>query len=245
MIILSAFLEPTYTIPLTFSSGKLWNCPFSSIASSFRDRLRSRQRFRPARPNTQPSCGLLEDLTAGPSIPHGRARPLWKVVLLSLATGLLYYGFYKYCIEEELKAMTGRGVGGFLTVVPFTVGVLAPWYATSLGLAQEVGVWMFAAGFAWIAYWQWEFYRRLNSLYREAGMAEPICDTWIVVPGFNLIAGLRAIHFFSEYISRNERRLPDPLAAIFPFLSIPTLRISEFLTTPSLWLNLSSSVDHR
>ncbi len=39
----------------------------------------------------------------------GKPRPLWRVIFLSLATGMLYYGWYKYIIQEELKRYNGYG----------------------------------------------------------------------------------------------------------------------------------------
>lgn len=170
-----------------------------------------------------------------------KPRPLWRVVVLSLASGLAYYGYYKYYLEEELKQLTGKGIGGFLTVAPFVAGITGPLWVNFLGLDEQVGTYSAIAGLAWIAYWQWEFYRRVNELYRGIGKMEPLQSKWLVVPGFNIIVGLRAIHFYSEYLSfmdPQRESKPDPLATTLPFLSVHSLGILQLLTTPGLWLRL-------
>ena len=49
--------------------------------------------------------------------PLGKPRPLWRVILLSVATLMLYYGWYKWIIQEELRRYNGFGWSGTLTGV--------------------------------------------------------------------------------------------------------------------------------
>jgi hypothetical protein len=67
---------------------------------------------------------LVTMLTAAPGSP-GFPRPLWLVLLASLPTGLLWYGYYKFAVEEELlqieveKGKEPRGFGGYGTLGKF------------------------------------------------------------------------------------------------------------------------------
>ncbi|PLZ94506.1 hypothetical protein CEN44_00590 [Fischerella muscicola CCMEE 5323] len=53
----------------------------------------------------------------------GKPRPLWQVILLSVVTGMLYYGWYKWIIQEELRRYNGYGWSGTLCLAPFAEGV--------------------------------------------------------------------------------------------------------------------------
>ncbi|MBE9080070.1 hypothetical protein IQ241_22720 [Romeria aff. gracilis LEGE 07310] len=80
----------------------------------------------------------------------GTPRPQSRVVLYSGLTGFLYYGYYEWMIQDELRAYQGKGV----------------------------------------------------------------------IPGLNLVVGLRQIHFLSEYWARlADRSVSDPIAERLPFLS--------------------------
>ena len=46
------------------------------------------------------------------SQPFGQPRPLWRVILLSVVTLMLYYGWYKWIIQEELRRYNGIGCSG-------------------------------------------------------------------------------------------------------------------------------------
>ena len=60
-------------------------------------------------------------MTAAPSYP-GFPRPLWAVLMASLPTGLLWYAYYKFAVEEELlhieikQGKEPRGLGGYGTL---------------------------------------------------------------------------------------------------------------------------------
>ena len=52
----------------------------------------------------------------------GKPRPLWQVILLSAASLLLYYGYYKWVIQDELRRYNGSGWSGALCLIPFVLG---------------------------------------------------------------------------------------------------------------------------
>lgn len=177
------------------------------------------------------SAALKEDFLTGPSFPP-RPRPLYQVMIFTITTNFLWYGYYKYCIEEELRRLTGEGLGGVATLLPFIIGVTSPFYLPRGGPA-ECG---FAAGLLWIVAIQYSLYKRINALMIKKGQQPPLTPWWIVVPGFNLIVGLRSIHFLSLVFGADKD--VDPVVAFFPFLGKDSLGIWEFVVTPSLWLRL-------
>ena len=40
----------------------------------------------------------------------GKPRPLWRVILLSVVSLMLYYGWYKWILQEELRRYKARGL---------------------------------------------------------------------------------------------------------------------------------------
>ncbi|MEO1134242.1 MAG: hypothetical protein AAFX40_16250, partial [Cyanobacteria bacterium J06639_1] len=79
--------------------------------------------------------------------------------------------------------------------------------------------WLSFAGIAWIYIVQYRLYRDVNRLYAEAGKPEPLTVWWLVIPGLNLVVGLRQIHFLSRYWSdRSGQMASDPLAEALPWL---------------------------
>lgn len=151
----------------------------------------------------------------------GKPRPLWRVILLSIVTLLLYYGWYKWIIQEELRRYNGSGWSGTLCLLPFVLGVVVP-QALRLfdpDVPDSFG-WFSLLGILWIYIVQFRLYRTVNRLYVEAGMKAPLTVWWIVVPGLNLIVGLRQIHFLSQYwAQKQEIEVKDSVAQFFPFLS--------------------------
>lgn len=93
-----------------------------------------------------------------------------------------------------------------------------------------------AAGIAWIVAIQFTLYRRVNELMLERDGYEPLVPWWVVVPGFNLVAGLRSVHFLSVVWGFPPD--DDPLVNFFPCLGVRTLGTLELATTPSLWVKL-------
>lgn len=190
-------------------------------------------------------------LTSSPGEP-GVPRPLWLVILGSVPTGLLWYGYYKFAVEEELLEMELRegkapkGFGGFGTLGPFVYGCL---------LGPVAYILHFPGGMNWtslaitfIYYTQFILYERVNELYREEGLEEPLSLWWtlpIFFP-FDLIVGLRQVHYLSQYWYRKrDLEAPsDPVIDFFPFIGAPRFTWVEFFLTPSLWCKLLSNVDN-
>lgn len=188
-------------------------------------RCRVRQNTKP-----QPRASFTDDFFQGPTSPP-KPRPLYQVLLFSTTTNLIWYPYYKFCIEEELRRETGEGLGGFAAVLPFITGLSGPFV-----LSRDPAILTVAASLAWAAALQYWLYRRINTLVGEKFDFKPLHPWWFFVPGFNLIVGFRAYHFLS--IVWGAKPEDDPLVTWFPFLSVDQLSISSMLTTPSLWLKL-------
>jgi hypothetical protein len=153
--------------------------------------------------------------------PLGTPRPLWKVISLSVVTFMLYYGWYKWIIQEELRNYKGSGWSGTLCMAPFVLGVAVPQLLRIFDpdVPGWFG-WFSFLGIAWIYIVQFRLYRDVNELYREAGMKEPLVVWWIFIPGLNLVVGLRQIHFLSQYWAKQQGIIVnDTVADNIPFLS--------------------------
>ena len=152
----------------------------------------------------------------------GKPRPLSRVLVLSVVSGLLYYSWYKYIIHEELKRYNGYGLSGTLCLAPFLLGVAVP----QLLRVFDPDVpgwfgWFSLLGIIWIIFSQFRLYKTINKLYSDAGMKEPLVVWWLFVPGLNLIVGLRQIHFLSQYwADKQDISVNDFIAKSIPFLSV-------------------------
>ena len=152
-----------------------------------------------------------------------------------------------YPVEEELLQIeldagkTPRGFGGYGTLGPFTYGLLLGFLAEMLHWPGGINWAIF--GVVYIYYTQFLLYDRLNELYRDEGLEEPLKVWWclpIFFP-FNLIVGLRQVHFLSQYFYKKRGVDPppaDPVADFFPFIKAPLFTWQEFLQNPSLWCKL-------
>ncbi|MGB3652438.1 MAG: hypothetical protein WBA41_14640 [Rivularia sp. (in: cyanobacteria)] len=152
----------------------------------------------------------------------GKPRPLWRVIFLSVVTGMLYYGWYKYIIQEELKRYNGYGWSGMLCLAPFVLGVAVPQILRIFDpdVPGWFG-WFSLLGIVWIYIVQFHLYKTVNKLYRDAGMKEPLVVWWMFLPGLNLIVGLRQIHFLSQYwAQKQDITVNDFLAKSIPLLSL-------------------------
>jgi hypothetical protein len=152
--------------------------------------------------------------------PLGKPRPLWRVILLSGVTLLLYYGYYKWIIQEELRSYNGDGWSGTLCLLPFVLEVAVPQLLRIFDpdVPGWFG-WFSLLGIIWIYIVQFKLYRTVNQLYRNEGLPEPLVVWWIFIPGLNLVVGLRQIHFLSEYWARKQDlSINDPLTKSIPFL---------------------------
>lgn len=150
--------------------------------------------------------------------PLGKPRPLWQVILLSGITFLGYYGYYKWVIQDELKAYEGKGWSGAVSLLPFGLGLAVP-QALRIFDPDVPGWfgWFSLLGIVWIYVVQFKLYRTINRLYREAGQKEPLTVWWLFMPGLNLIVGLRQIHFLSEYWAKQQgQTIEDPIAKRLP-----------------------------
>jgi hypothetical protein len=151
----------------------------------------------------------------------GKPRPLWQVILLSGLTGLLYYGWYKWIIQEELRRYNGEGWSGTKCLLPFVLGVAIPQLLRIFDpdVPGWFG-WFSLLGIVWIYIVQFKLYKTVNALYLEAEMKEPLTVWWIFVPGLNLVVGLRQIHFLSQFWAKKQGvKVEDKLAESIPFLS--------------------------
>mmetsp|Transcript_21858 Transcript_21858/g.75401 ORF Transcript_21858/g.75401 Transcript_21858/m.75401 type:complete len:308 (+) Transcript_21858:24-947(+) len=192
------------------------------------------------RPKGTAGTGFFDVVTAAPETPQGIPRPVWLTILASAPSGLIWYGWYKYSVEEELfqyeLATEGRvsGCGGFGTLLPFVFGVII---GGPLSLLRVPGgeTLVEAAG-AWILLGQLNLYRRVNEFYPDD---EPLHAWWALLPPpLDVVVGLRQVHFLSEYWKK-ERGLPaggDVVAEEwFPFIAAPRFTLKEFFRTPSMW----------
>ena len=190
-------------------------------------------------------------LTAAPSSP-GYPRQLWLVVLASLPTGLLWYGYYFFAIQEELlqielnKGKEPRGFGGYGTLGPFSYAMLLGPVAVLFDIPGGIN-WILP-GIIFIYYQQFLLLERINDLYKDEGLDEPLQPWWslpIFFP-FNLIVGLRQIHFLAQYfyIKRDITNPPkDPIADFFPFVASERFTWQDFLLSPKLWCSRFSDVE--
>jgi len=272
---------------LTAKSQAAYAPPSSLYADSFPVRLNEffkgpvpaplKEAFSIFREETNEDKLDMEDvvtlLTAAPGSP-GVPRPLWLVMLASLPTGLLWYGYYKFVVEEEMLQMEleagkePRGFGGYGTLGPFTYGILLGPLASMLDIPGGIN-WS-ALGVIFIYYTQFLLYDRVNKLYEEdegycysiaSALTEDTDDAirdtkppaplqvWWCLPiffPFNLIVGLRQVHFLSQYCYKQRGALPssvpDPVADFFPFIKKQSLTWQELFVTPSLWCSVLSDV---
>ncbi|MGG6297101.1 hypothetical protein ACQ4M4_22130 [Leptolyngbya sp. AN02str] len=150
----------------------------------------------------------------------GEPRPLWRVVLLSLATGLVYYGYYKWVIQNELRRYTGQDWSGAVCLLPFLLGVAVPQLLRIFDpdVPGWFG-WVSMLGVVWIFIVQYRLYRTVNRLYQSAGEPQPLEVWWLFIPGLNLLVGLRQIHFLSQFWQQQRGKVAnDPLAEALPIL---------------------------
>jgi hypothetical protein len=153
----------------------------------------------------------------------GKPRPLWHVIGLSVVTGMLYYGWYKWIIQEELRRHMGHGWTGTVCLFPFVAGVLIPQVVRLGPNAPSWMGWLSFLGIAWIYIVQFRLYRDVNKLYAQEGLKTPLIVWWMFIPGFNLIVGLRQIHFLSQYWAQKRGLIvQDPIAKNISFLSANT-----------------------
>lgn len=178
--------------------------------------------------------------------------PMWArwLCLSTFWPGVVWYLYYKLAVEEDLRRCRGLGIGGYIVILPFAVGLFAGVFGEFAYGSLEGGVLdngfscAFYAAFAWIYLNQWFLYNKVNQLFEEEGRPAPL-DPWgLLVPGWNFVTGIRQIHFLADYWARQQGRpLPrDAFAELFPFAKKPTLTLFELASSPALWIDLGSLV---
>ena len=210
--------------------------------------------FREEADENLDTTDLVTLLTAAPGSP-AVPKPLWVVMLASLPTGLLWYGYYKFVVEEELLQMEleanlePRGLGGYGTLGPFTYGMLLGPMASLLQVPG--GYYWSLLGFAFLYGTQVLLCDRVNRLYQndEEGIPpQAPLQVWWCLPIFfplTVIVGLRQVHFLSQYCCKQRGSLPsmDPVADFFPFIKKSSLTWQELVITPSLWCSALSEIE--
>lgn len=113
---------------------------------------------------------VVSKLIAPPEVP-GISRPVWLTILGSVPTGLGWYGYYKFSVEEELYQYELKtegkvsGCGGYGTLFPFVYGVIIGFPLSLLPL--PFGGLILQASGLWILLGQVNLYRRVNELCDE------------------------------------------------------------------------------
>ncbi|KAL7446489.1 hypothetical protein ACHAXH_008367 [Discostella pseudostelligera] len=213
--------------------------------------VRQYVQIQPAETVVTSTSDAFTKLTAPPEIP-GIPRPVWLTILGSVPTGLIYYGYYKFSVEEELYQYelreTGRvsGAGGYGTLFPFVYGILLGFPMTLLHIPG--GDLLLEAAGAWILLGQINLYKRVNELctedekmMAELGLTEPPLYEWwaVLPPPLDVVVGLRQVHFLSEYwrVKRGYAKEKDIIAEeLFPFISMKErFTLKQFFRRPKYW----------
>mmetsp|Transcript_16435 Transcript_16435/g.20796 ORF Transcript_16435/g.20796 Transcript_16435/m.20796 type:complete len:390 (+) Transcript_16435:50-1219(+) len=203
---------------------------------------------------TDKSKDFISKLIGPPELP-GVPREVWFVILASIPTGLIWYGYYKFSIEEELyhlelESDKGKvtGFGGYGTLFPFVYGIIIGFPLSFL--PGTPGPFLVQLASFWILASQVNLYRRVNELCMEEGVKDklgldvddhgPLYEWWALLPPpLDVVVGLRQIHFLSEYwrIKRGEEYSKDIVAEdLFPFIAWnEKITLKQFFRTPSKW----------
>ena len=150
----------------------------------------------------------------------GKPRPVEKVMLYSGLSFLTYYGYYKWVVQDELRRYDGESWSGAMCLIPFIVGVLLPQLLWRLDPDVDPWFgWFSILGLAWIYYAQFRLYRTVNRMYRDEGMEEPLTIWWMLIPGINILVGLRQIHYLSQYWAKKQgMEISDRLIKFIPLV---------------------------
>ena len=103
-------------------------------------------------------------VTSSPIATVGKPRSLTSVILRSVASGLLYYGYYKWMIQDELKTYAEQQFDkssnalsnvwpGAVCIIPFVLGIATPLVLAKLD--PDVPSW-----FGWLAFFSEYWARR-------------------------------------------------------------------------------------
>jgi hypothetical protein len=162
----------------------------------------------------------LQRLTSPPESP-GLSRPVWLVIAASVPTGLLWYGYYKFSVEEELfydeLRREGRvtGCGGYGTLISFSWLVLLGLLGKAVGAPAADALIDGAA--LWILLGQVNLYRRANELCTEkaCGVEGPPLYAWwaLLPPPLDVVVGLRQVRCRGGKSSSGRRLRSNCVAA--------------------------------
>ena len=137
--------------------------------------------------------------------PLGKPCPLRRVIVLSITTLMLYYGWYKWIIQEKLRRSNGYGCPNTLCMLSFVLGVSIPQALWTL--VPDVPGW-FGWGsllsMVWIYIVQLRLYRTVNPLYRRDGLKELLRIGWLFYPQFKLNRWLTTNSFLESRLAKHQ-----------------------------------------
>ena len=198
-------------------------------------------------PPPSSSLAPLEAALSPPTLPP-IPRPTWLTISMSVPTGLLWYGYYKFSVEEELFQMelreTGRvsGAGGYGTLVGFSYAVIFGGIFSLLPLTEGFGELILRGAGILLLASQVNLYVRVNELCEEVGMERPLHPWWALLPPpLDVVVGLRQVHYLALYATkvREEEWKGDFVAEEwFPFISSERFTLEEFVREPKRWFGL-------
>lgn len=214
---------------------------------------------KPAESTVTAASDAFTKLTAPPEV-IGIPRPVWLTILGSVPTALVWYGYYKFSVEEELYQYelqeTGKvsGAGGYGTLFPFVYGIIIGGPMTLLHIPG--GEFIIQAAGAWILVGQVNLYKRVNELCTEdenikaeLGLKDaPLWEWWALLPPpLDVVVGLRQVHFLSEYwrVKRGYPKEKDIIAEeLFPFISCnERFTLKQFFRRPKYWFWFTTKWD--
>ena len=185
------------------------------------------------------------DKVISPPQNPGLPRPVTFTIAASVPTLLGWYGWYKFCVEEELfqdelkRKGKVSGCGGYGTLLPFVFLFLIGGMTSVLPVVNEVSGSCFEAGGLWILLGQVNLYRRVNELCVEVGDEEPLHPWWALLPPpLDVVVGLRQVHFLAKYWAKiREEDFDKDIFAdnLFPFISSPRFSLQQFILEPKRW----------
>jgi hypothetical protein len=240
---------PTSAFSINYQINELFKRPVPDMVKSY---LMVQE--QPSQENGTPATKQLRRFGDGAAPAPGSSTTIVARHRREPAHGTGLVRLLQVCVEEELlqhemtRGKVPRGFGGYGTLGPFCYGLLLGPLAMLLQLPSGL-VWS-SVGIVFIYYTQFLLYDRVNEMIQEEGFIgyEPL-PLWWTLPvffPFNLIVGLRQVHFLADYNYRQRGiAVPpkDPVVDFFPFIGADRFTWQEFVSTPSLWCSLLSNVD--
>lgn len=199
------------------------------------------------------NMSFIEKLISPPQSP-GISRPVTLTIAASVPTLLGWYGYYKFCVEEELfqdeLKREGRvsGCGGYGTLLPFVFLFLIGSVTHFIPVLDAISSPCIEAGGIWILLGQINLYRRVNELTVEKFGGEPPLHSWwaLLPPPLDVIVGLRQVHFLAKYWAavRGDNFEKDVFAdTLFPFISSDRFTLKELVQEPRRWFWFTSNAE--